>query len=118
MALGTTLLLPNSEFNMIFIAAFHVFEDVRTGANSYQKHLSQVPDEIEVNTQLYTKDGRVVGNAIITSVKGDDVKYRTDYGYTVASTKQQVRAQFWLNTEVYPPAQVQLLRKLKHKHAV
>lgn len=52
-----------------------------------QQDQSSQKDEIEVNTRLYTKDGRVVGNAIIISVQEDDVEYRTEYGYTVASTK-------------------------------
>lgn len=93
-----------------------------TGADACRALLQQGSspqlDEIEVNTQLYTKDGRVVGNAIITWVNGDDVEYRTDYGYTVASTKQKVRENFWLDTEVYSPREIQLFRKLKHKHAV
>jgi len=36
--------------------------------------------KMKVNQILYTKDGRYVGNAIITKITGESITAKTDYG--------------------------------------
>ncbi len=56
-------------------------------------------DEIKINTILYTKDGRKIGNAIVRKVSkmpGDITIYdiKTDYGHSILFTKEEIEGFF------------------------
>lgn len=50
--------------------------------------------KIDVNTILHTKDGRVVGNAIVIAVDGEYFKIKTDYGNLMTLTLREINEFF------------------------
>lgn len=73
----------------------------------------------EVNTVLHTKDGRLVGNAIIV---GKDEKYniiKTDYGNTIKCTDNDVLDMFYIAySNLTIEEKEYILKWGKHKYAV
>ena len=55
---------------------------------------------LDINTILYTKDGRKIGNAIVTGREGYYWEITTDYGNKVRLTSEKIDELFniaWLN---------------------
>lgn len=50
---------------------------------------------IPINTILYTKDGRKVGNAIVYGYNKDKITLRTDYGSFVTMTLKEIDDSFY-----------------------
>lgn len=53
----------------------------------------------EINTILYTKDGRNVGNAIIVERKGKQHRLKTDYGNTLILSYNEINELFYIKKE-------------------
>ncbi len=52
--------------------------------------------KLKLNTTLYTKDGRRIGNAIVTG-SGDDVTHiKTDYGNEASISRHVLKDLFWV----------------------
>lgn len=56
-------------------------------------------EKIKVNTILKTKDGRVVGNAIVISANADYWKIKTDYGNTIILNETEIREMFYIEAD-------------------
>ncbi len=51
--------------------------------------------QIKMNTILYTKDGRKIGNAIVTNIIGNFYELKTDYGNSLKLNSQELRELFY-----------------------
>ena len=69
----------------------------------------------KVNTILYTKNGRGIGNAIVTGHEGDYNVIKTDYGNTTKLTDNELGSMFWTDTETVMPEMLDEFRK-SHKN--
>lgn len=78
------------------------------------------PRTFPVNTVLFTKDGRKVGNAIVIGHEGDKNVLKTDYGTIIKHTDYTVRQYFWADFESMTPIEIQRVRERMgpHKNAV
>jgi len=55
-----------------------------------------------VNTVLYTKDGRKIGNAIVIGVTEDNLYIiKTDYGHVVKNSLEYLNESFYMDYDVY-----------------
>lgn len=67
---------------------------------------------LEINTLLATRDGRLIGNAIVTNIENDFYLVKTDYGNESKFTIDDINSLFYIvekeHISDYPP----------HKHAV
>lgn len=52
--------------------------------------------EVGVNTILHTKDGRQIGNAIVTAKEGEYYAVKTDYGNNVVLTRAEINEMFYV----------------------
>ena len=52
--------------------------------------------QLKLNTILHTKDGRKIGNAIITAVNKDIFEVTTDYGNKVTLTGYEIYDLFYI----------------------
>lgn len=50
---------------------------------------------IPINTVLYTKDGRKVGNAIVYGYKKNKITLRTDYGSFISMSLKEIDDSFY-----------------------
>ena len=71
--------------------------------------------ELTVNTPLFTKDGRRIGNAIIIGCNNDAFQIKTDYGNEMTLTEEEIKQEFYLPTQQELKL---LLRRGVHKHSV
>ena len=74
----------------------------------------------EVGTILFTKDGRKVGNAIITdevlTSAGESFVIQTDYGSKAVLTTRELTDMFYFDFETYSSVDL-LNRRASHKFA-
>ena len=54
---------------------------------------------IEVNTILYTKDGRKIGNAIVIHKMRISVEIKTDYANTLVLSLDELKELFYIKKE-------------------
>jgi hypothetical protein len=81
---------------------------------------------MDINTILHTKDGRKIGNAIITGREGYFWKIKTDYGNEIKQlTTEEVEEMFYIGWEDYTKEidghtcqQMQEMMSSDHKHRV
>jgi len=82
---------------------------------------------IEVNTVLFTKDGRMYGNAIVTKVNRyvlgvgvENYSVTTDYGNKIKLTESEILNNFYLDSECehMDGLDVREYARLTHKNAV
>jgi len=81
---------------------------------------------LNINTILHTKDGRKIGNAIITGREGEYWKIKTDYGNEIQRlTTQEIEDLFfiaWANCTKdengYTCKEMQEMMSSDHKHRV
>ena len=80
---------------------------------------------LDINTILHTKDGRKIGNAIVTGREGYYWEITTDYGNKVRLTSEEIYELFniaWLNyskeNEGYDCREMQEMMSSDHKHRV
>ena len=80
---------------------------------------------LNINTILHTKDGRKIGNAIVTGREGYYWEITTDYGNKVKLTSEEIDDLFyiaWLNcskeNEGYDCREMQEMMSADHKHRV
>lgn len=80
---------------------------------------------LDINTILHTKDGRKIGNAIVTGREGYYWEITTDYGNKVKLTSEEIDDLFyiaWLNcskeNEGYDCREMQEMMSSAHKHRV
>ena len=80
----------------------------------------------DINTILHTKDGRKIGNAIITGREGEYWKIKTDYGNEIQRlTTQEIEDLFFIawadctkDEHGYTCAEMQEMMSIDHKHRV
>ena len=80
---------------------------------------------LDINTILHTKDGRKIGNAIVTGREGHYWEITTDYGNKVKLTSEKIDEFFyiaWLNyskeNDGYDCREMQEMMSSDHKHRV
>ena len=80
---------------------------------------------LNINTILHTKDGRKIGNAIVTGRDGYYWEITTDYGNKARFTSEEIDEQFniaWLNfskeNEGSDCREMQEMMSANHKHRV
>ena len=80
---------------------------------------------LNINTILHTKDGRKIGNAIVTGREGYYWEITTDYGNKVKLTSEEIDEQFniaWSNyskeNEGCDCREMQEMMSSDHKHRV
>ncbi len=75
---------------------------------------------IDINTILHTKDGRKVGNAIVTGRSGNHWEIVTDYGNKMTElTSQDLDEMFyiaWIDEE--NGDEIQKMQQEDHKHRI
>ncbi len=64
-------------------------------------------ERLKINTALYTKDGRIFGNAIVTGMDNETISIITDYGNEARLTVNEINKYFHIG-KINPT----------HKHAV
>lgn len=81
--------------------------------------------KIDVNTILHTKDGRVVGNAIVVGREDYYWIVKTDYGNEIGLTDEEIDKMFYIawgnytvEKEGYTCEQMQEMMVSDHKHRV
>lgn len=52
---------------------------------------------LELNTVLYTKDGRKIGNAIVIKIDREIITIKTDYGNNLTMTYRDVEDLFYFD---------------------
>ena len=57
---------------------------------------------MKINTVLYTKNGKDIGNAIITDVEGEVYELTTDYGNVIRLNKSKIEKLFYIGGEARP----------------
>lgn len=75
---------------------------------------------LNVNDKLYTKDGRKIGNAIVTKIRdhkdlGTLYLAITDYGNSCLLTLDEIETLFYTEQKELSPEWEEIV---KHKHAV
>lgn len=74
--------------------------------------------KLEVGTILFTKDGREIGNAIVTDVEmtstGERFLIKTDYGSVAMLSQKELGDLFHFDFETYEGADL-LIRRESHK---
>ncbi len=83
------------------ITANHIDEVCEKLANYREPEKSILEDVkryrmLKANTILYTKDGRKIGNAIITKPEGAISHVKTDYGNSLKLTSDQIYDMFYI----------------------
>ncbi len=80
---------------------------------------------ININTILHTKDGRKIGNAIITGRDGYFWEVTTDYGSKKMLTSQEIDKLFYIAYSDFTiefdgmtPEEAQAMQSETHKHRV
>jgi hypothetical protein len=80
---------------------------------------------LNINTILYTKDGRKIGNSIVTGRKGFFWFVTTDYGNTVRLTSEEIDEMFFIafsdvskEIDGVTCDEMQKMMAETHKHAV
>ncbi len=77
-----------------------------------------------INTILHTKDGRVIGNAIVIGHTNNDFNIfniiKTDYGHECNFTDKEINECFYLAYSNLSKQEIKLMESTrgKHKHAV
>ena len=73
-----------------------------------------------VNTVLHTKDGRIIGNAIIIGHEDKFNVVKTDYGHTVRFTDEEITECFHIAYSDLTEEEIQYMRETigAHKHSV
>jgi hypothetical protein len=74
---------------------------------------------MNINTLLYTKDGRIIGNAIVTEKLPDSKwKIKTDYGNEVILMEIEISPIFYIGHEHIDPYSSQYAEENieNHKH--
>ena len=73
-----------------------------------------------VNTVLHTKDGRIIGNAIIVGHEDKFNVIKTDYGHTVRFTDEEITECFHIAYSDLTEEEKQYMRETisDHKHSV
>ena len=73
-----------------------------------------------VNTVLHTKDGRIIGNAIIIGHEDKFNVVKTDYGHTVRFTNEEITECFHIAYSDLTEEEKQYMRETigVHKHSV
>lgn len=64
---------------------------------------------MELNTILFTKDGRVIGNAIVIKNEGGFNEVKTDYGNTCVMSDKEIEEVFYISDKE---------QLYKHKYSV
>lgn len=73
--------------------------------------------EFRKNQILYTKDGRVIGNAIITDIVSRiTVRIKTDYGNSLEMSIEEVKDKYY--TEKFDNDFDRKMSEINHKYAV
>lgn len=73
-----------------------------------------------VNTVLHTKDGRIIGNAIIIGHEDKFNIVKTDYGNTCRLTDKEIKEWFYTAYSDSSEEEIQYMRETigEHKHSV
>jgi len=86
-----------------------------------QLHKHSVSNRLfSVNTVLHTKDGRLIGNAIIIGHEDKFNVIKTDYGHTVRFTDEEITECFYIAYSDLTEEEKQYMRETigDHKHFV
>lgn len=54
---------------------------------------------MKINTILQTKDGRIIGNAIVIKSEGSENEIKTDYGNTCVLSDKEIIDLFYIREE-------------------
>lgn len=75
--------------------------------------------KLGINTVLFTKDGRKIGNAIVIGLKGDE-RYvvKTDYGHIINLNLEDLNEFFYFDFDVYTGEDLDLYKanQLQNPH--
>ncbi len=77
-------------------------------------------DVLTVNTVLHTKDGRKIGNAIITEKEGSYNTIKTDYGSECRLTDKEIKECFYIAYSNLTSEEERYMRETigRHKYSV
>ena len=90
-------------------------------AETHALNIASVSNRLfSVNTVLHTKDGRIIGNAIIIGHEDKFNVIKTDYGHTVRFTDEEINECFYIAYSDLTDEEKQYMRETigDHKHSV